>query len=89
MKFRSNRISLQERTIIFLSIFHFYFLLNAIMFTPRSTAELSEQAVVSVEPNLSIRLYFRSAELLLRQARIYQLENDLERAYVQYMKYTK
>lgn len=55
---------------------------------PRSTTELGKQAVISVDPNIPIRLYFRSADLLLRQARVYKLEQDLEHAYVLYMKYT-
>jgi STAM-binding protein len=56
---------------------------------PRSSAELGKQATISVDPNISIRLYFRSADLLLRQARVYKLEQDWEHAYVLYMKYTK
>ncbi|GAN08846.1 endosome-associated ubiquitin isopeptidase [Mucor ambiguus] len=58
------------------------------MMKPRSPAELGKQAVISVDPNIPIRLYFRSADLLLKQARVYRLENDLEHAYVLYMKYT-
>lgn len=58
------------------------------MTRPRSTAELSEQITVQVEHNVPIRLYFRSADLLLRQARVYKLENDLEHAFSLYMKYT-
>ncbi|CAO3649247.1 unnamed protein product [Mucor fragilis] len=58
------------------------------MMAPRSPAELGKQAVISVDPNIPIRLYFRSADLLLKQARVYKLENDLEHAYVLYMKYT-
>lgn len=56
---------------------------------PRSTTELGKQAAISVDPNIPIRLYFRSADLLLRQARVYKLEQDWEHAYVLYMKYTK
>ncbi|KAI9468077.1 MAG: hypothetical protein EXX96DRAFT_113151 [Benjaminiella poitrasii] len=55
---------------------------------PRSSAELSRQASVIVEPTIPIRLYFRSADLLIKQARVYKLEHDLEHAYVLYMKYT-
>ncbi|KAL9550327.1 hypothetical protein PS6_005600 [Mucor atramentarius] len=58
------------------------------MMKPRSPAELGKQAVISVDPNIPIRLYFRSADLLLKQARVYKLEHDLEHAYVLYMKYT-
>lgn len=56
---------------------------------PRSSAELAKQATVQVDPNTPIRLYFRSADLLLRQARVYKLEQDWDHAYVLYMKYTK
>lgn len=59
------------------------------MMKPRSPAELGRQATISVDPNIPIRLYFRSADLLLKQARVYKLENDLEHAYMLYMKYTK
>ncbi|KAF1799931.1 hypothetical protein V8B55DRAFT_1542796 [Mucor lusitanicus] len=58
------------------------------MMKPRSPAELGRQATISVDPNIPIRLYFRSADLLLKQARVYKLENDLEHAYMLYMKYT-
>jgi hypothetical protein len=70
-----------------------YFLLSypavKMAYQPRSPTELGKQAVISVDPNIPIRLYFRSADLLLRQARVYKLEQDWERAYVLYMKYTK
>jgi STAM-binding protein len=59
------------------------------MLIPRSTTELERQAAITVEPTISIRLYFRSADLLLKQARVYKLEQDFEHAYVLYMKYTK
>lgn len=59
------------------------------MIIPRSPAELGNQAAISVDSNIPIRLYFRSADLLLKQARVYKDENDLEHAYVLYMKYTK
>jgi STAM-binding protein len=59
------------------------------MLIPRSPTELEKQATVAVDPNLSIRLYFRSADLLLKQARVYKLEQDFEHAYILYMKYTK
>ncbi|KAI9280673.1 hypothetical protein BY458DRAFT_288686 [Sporodiniella umbellata] len=55
---------------------------------PRSTEELERLSNISVDPNIPVKLYFRSAELLLKQARIYRLENDLEHAYLLYMKYT-
>lgn len=56
---------------------------------PRSVAELAKLAVVSYEPNIAIRFYFRSADQLLKQARVYKLEHDWERAYILHMKYTK
>lgn len=59
------------------------------MSIPRSPAELEKQTIITVDPNISIRLYFRSADLLLKQARVYKLEQDFEHAYVLYMKYTK
>ncbi|GAA5807894.1 hypothetical protein MFLAVUS_001274 [Mucor flavus] len=58
------------------------------MGNPRSTAELAKQATVSVDPNQAIRFYFRSADQILKQARVYRLEHDLEHAYIFYMKYT-
>lgn len=59
------------------------------MANPRSTTELANLATVSVDPNQAIRLYFRSADQILKQARVYKLEHDLEHAYIFYMKYTK
>lgn len=56
---------------------------------PKSPADLAKLASISVDPNISIRLYFRSADLLFKQACIYKLEHDWEHAYVLYMKYTK
>lgn len=56
---------------------------------PKTTAELNKLASVSVDQSIPIRLYFRSADLLIKQARIYRSEGDLEQAYVLYMKYTK
>lgn len=55
----------------------------------RSTEELEQLANITVDHNIPVKLYFRSAELLLKQARVYKLENDLEHAYILYMKYTK
>ncbi|CEG69697.1 Putative Ubiquitin thiolesterase [Rhizopus microsporus] len=54
----------------------------------RSTEELEQLANITVDHNIPVKLYFRSAELLLKQARVYKLENDLEHAYILYMKYT-
>ncbi|KAI8972275.1 hypothetical protein BDB01DRAFT_474916 [Pilobolus umbonatus] len=55
---------------------------------PRSTTELNEQANLNIDPNIPIRLYIRSAALILRQAKVYELEHDLEKAYILYMKYS-
>ncbi|CAO3636054.1 unnamed protein product [Cunninghamella blakesleeana] len=55
---------------------------------PQSTIELGQLAAFHVELNTPIRLYFRSADLLLKQARIYKKELDYEHAYILYMKYT-
>ncbi|KAG2192298.1 hypothetical protein INT47_008235 [Mucor saturninus] len=55
---------------------------------PRSPAELEKLSIIPVDPNISIRLYFRSADLLFKQAHIYKLEHDWEHAYVLYMKFT-
>lgn len=56
---------------------------------PRSTKDLADLAQVNVDPSKPIRYYLRSAELLIKQARIYRNEGDLEHAYFLYMKYTK
>ncbi|ORZ03422.1 hypothetical protein BCR43DRAFT_510478 [Syncephalastrum racemosum] len=55
---------------------------------PRSTKDLADLAQVEVDPSKPIRYYLRSAELLIKQARIYRNEGDLEHAYFLYMKYT-
>ncbi|ORX45661.1 Mov34-domain-containing protein [Hesseltinella vesiculosa] len=55
---------------------------------PRSTSELGRLASIQVDSNTPIRLYFRSADLLIKQARVYKMEYDYEHAYVLYMKYT-
>lgn len=56
---------------------------------PRTTAELNKLGIPEFNPHINIKHYFRSAELLLRQARVYRTEGDLENAYVLYLKYTK
>ncbi|KAG1618595.1 hypothetical protein G6F46_003798 [Rhizopus delemar] len=58
------------------------------MSSVRSTEELERLSNISVDHNTPVKLYFRSAELLLKQARVYKLEDDLEHAYILYMKYT-
>ncbi|CDS10782.1 hypothetical protein LRAMOSA11268 [Lichtheimia ramosa] len=55
---------------------------------PRTTAELNKLGIPEFNPHINIKHYFRSAELLLRQARVYRNEGDLENAYVLYLKYT-
>lgn len=56
---------------------------------PYSTAELNKLGAIKVDSNTPIRLYFRSADLLLKQARVYRNEGDLQEAYRLYMKYSK
>ncbi|KAI8975457.1 hypothetical protein BDF20DRAFT_914385 [Mycotypha africana] len=55
---------------------------------PKSTAELQRLAAVLVDSNIPIRLYLRSADLLYKQARVYEREQDLQHAYVLFMKLT-
>ncbi|GAB5585855.1 hypothetical protein Unana1_00755 [Umbelopsis nana] len=55
---------------------------------PYSTAELNKLGAIKVDSNTPIRLYFRSADLLLKQARVYRNEGDLQEAYRLYMKYS-
>ncbi|KAI9014502.1 hypothetical protein CLU79DRAFT_838356 [Phycomyces nitens] len=57
-------------------------------FPPRSPSELSRLAAFQVVNTTPIHLYLRSAELLIRQAKVYLDEDNLEQAYVMYMKYT-
>ncbi|KAI8096923.1 uncharacterized protein BX664DRAFT_325188 [Halteromyces radiatus] len=57
-------------------------------YPPRSTKELGRLASIQVDSNTFIRLYFRSADLLIKQARVYKMEKDYQHAYVLYMKYT-
>lgn len=42
-----------------------------------------------LDPNKPIRLYVRSANTLFHQAQIYQVENDLEKAFILFLKYSK
>ncbi|KAI8376164.1 uncharacterized protein BYT42DRAFT_534381 [Radiomyces spectabilis] len=55
---------------------------------PQSTTELNALAAIQFDSKTPIRLYFRSADLLIKQARVYKAENDLRHAYILYMKYT-
>ena len=56
---------------------------------PRTTAELNHSAKIEINPRLNIKHYFRSADILLKQARVYYHEADLENAYILFLKYTK
>lgn len=55
----------------------------------RYVEDLTARAEVQVEPQKSIKLYIRSAELVFRQACIYRGEGDAEKAYVLFLKYSK
>ncbi|KAI7864963.1 hypothetical protein BDF14DRAFT_1828917 [Spinellus fusiger] len=55
---------------------------------PRSLSELTEAAAVTIDPSLPLHLFYRSADLTIKQARVYEAERDLGRAYVLYLKYT-
>ncbi|CAM0138566.1 hypothetical protein VKS41_007186 [Umbelopsis sp. WA50703] len=55
---------------------------------PYSTTELNKLSTIKVDSNTPIRLYFRSADLLLKQARVYRNEGDFQEAYRLYMKYS-
>lgn len=50
---------------------------------------LHEMAEVSVDVSKPIRLYVRSAESVFKQACIYRSENDLEKAFILFLKYSK
>ncbi|KAF9432559.1 hypothetical protein BGZ76_010632 [Entomortierella beljakovae] len=52
-----------------------------------SRQELNEKAIFSVVDSTSIRLYIRAAEQLLKQAKIYQKEGDVQTSYMLYMRY--
>ncbi|KAG0193825.1 hypothetical protein DFQ28_002977 [Apophysomyces sp. BC1034] len=58
------------------------------MLSPKPTTELNKLATIQVDSSTPIRLYFRSADLLIKQARVYKAEGDFQHAYVLYMKYT-
>ncbi|KAG0274215.1 hypothetical protein BGZ95_010003 [Linnemannia exigua] len=52
-----------------------------------SLKELTEQGTTApVEPGTGIRFYIRAAQQLFKQAKIYQLEGDLQTAYIYYMR---
>lgn len=51
---------------------------------------LHEMAEVpSLEVTKPIKIYARSANTVYQQAQIYQVENDLEKAFILYLKYSK
>ncbi|GJJ72269.1 STAM-binding protein [Entomortierella parvispora] len=52
-----------------------------------SRKELNDRAQVTVVDSTPIRFYIRAAQLLFRQAQIYQNEGDLQTSYIQYMKF--
>lgn len=54
---------------------------------PRSIKELNRRAKVYTDDCIPIDIYLSSANLLLKQARIYYKEENEEQAYVYYLKY--
>lgn len=56
---------------------------------PRSIKELNRRAKVYTDDCIPIDIYLSSANLLLKQARIYYKEENEEQAYVYYLKYIK
>jgi hypothetical protein len=62
---------------------------NSIEKRPKSLGELNELAVVHIDECIPIELYIHSADLLIRQARIYNKEGNEEQAYIFYLKYIK
>jgi hypothetical protein len=56
---------------------------------PKSIKELNAMAKVHVEDCIPIDIYLSSADLMLKQARIYFKEENQEQAYLYFMKYIK
>ncbi|KAI8883228.1 hypothetical protein K501DRAFT_92399 [Backusella circina FSU 941] len=54
---------------------------------PKSLSELNELATIHIDECIPIEIYIHSADLLIRQARIYNKEGNEEQAYVFYLKY--
>ncbi|KAG2203272.1 hypothetical protein INT47_000192 [Mucor saturninus] len=54
---------------------------------PKSITELNLLARVHTDPCIPTDIYVNSANLLLKQARIYLKEENEEQAYVYYLKY--
>lgn len=50
---------------------------------------LHELAEVSIDLGKPLRLYIRSAETVYRQACIYKNEDDLEKSFILFLKYSK
>ncbi|KAG0354612.1 hypothetical protein BGZ54_001560 [Gamsiella multidivaricata] len=49
--------------------------------------ELNDRAKVSMVDSTPLRFYFRTAEHLFKQAKIYQMEGDLQTSYILYMRF--
>jgi len=48
---------------------------------------LAESANISIDSNIPIRRYYRSGNEMLRMAKVYAAEGNIEAAYVLYLKY--
>ncbi|KAI8923763.1 hypothetical protein BC831DRAFT_469518 [Entophlyctis helioformis] len=57
-------------------------------FVRESFRVLHQRANVDVDATKPLKLYFRSADVLWRQARIYESERNIVMAYLMYMRYT-
>lgn len=56
---------------------------------PKSIKELNAMAKVHTDDCIPIDIYISSADLMLKQARIYYREENQEQAYLYFMKYIK
>lgn len=56
---------------------------------PKSIKELNAMAKVHTDDCIPIDIYISSADLMLKQARIYFREENQEQAYLYFMKYIK
>ena len=56
---------------------------------PRSIKELNREARVHTDDSIPLAIYISSADLLLKQARIYFEEDNEEQAYIYFLKYIK
>ena len=50
---------------------------------------LHEMAEVSVDPVKPLRFYIRTADSIFKQACVYKMENDLEKAFILFLKFSK